>query len=77
VLQKAKNVSHLFFLFRSLTFTYDNSTSIGFSTYQTEPDIEDLLSILKSEVNNKKNKNVEVLHLVCNITRRLNGKWIK
>eukprot|EP00095_Tigriopus_kingsejongensis_P011180 maker-scaffold456_size166325-snap-gene-0.28 protein:Tk11180 transcript:maker-scaffold456_size166325-snap-gene-0.28-mRNA-1 annotation:"type i inositol- -bisphosphate 4-phosphatase-like" len=39
----------------------------------SEPLVEDLLAILKNEVNNRKNKNVEILHLASNITRRLQG----
>ena len=41
--------------------------------YETEPVVDDLLSILKNEVHNRKNKNVEVLQLAENITRRMNG----
>ena len=39
-----------------------------------EPQIEDLLSILKGEVNNKKSKNVDILHLSSIIVRRMSGK---
>ena len=45
--------------------------------YETEPLVEDLLCILKNEVHNRKNKNVEVLQLAENITRRMNGMLIK
>ena len=45
--------------------------------YETEPVVDDLLSILKNEVHNRKNKNVEVLQLAENITRRMNGMLIK
>ena len=38
--------------------------------------MQDLLSILKNEVHNRKNKNVEVLQLAENITRRINGNFI-
>ncbi|CAB4066700.1 unnamed protein product [Lepeophtheirus salmonis] len=43
------------------------------SSYTFESEIDDLLSILKNEVHNKKNKNVEILHLASNISRRLSG----
>ncbi len=39
-----------------------------------EPDVEDLLAILKNEVGTKKNKNVDVLQLAEQIVRRLAGK---
>ncbi|XP_059080345.1 inositol polyphosphate-4-phosphatase type I A-like isoform X1 [Tigriopus californicus] len=38
-----------------------------------EPQLEDLLAILKNEVNNRKIQNVEILHLASAITRRLQG----
>ena len=38
-----------------------------------EPQVEDLLAILKHEVSTKKNKNVDVLHLASQIVRRLSG----
>ncbi len=43
------------------------------SFHPHEPDLEDLLSILKNEVFNKKNKNVEVLQLAANVARRMSG----
>lgn len=42
--------------------------------YSNEPQIDDLLAILKNEVHNRKNKNVDILHLSSNIVRRLMGK---
>lgn len=39
-----------------------------------EPALDDLFAILKNEVNNRKNKNVEILHLSSLIVRRLAGK---
>ena len=50
---------------------------LGGSVLELEPQIEDLLSILKNEVHNRKNKNVEVLQLAENITRRMNGKFLQ
>ena len=41
--------------------------------YSNEPDVSDLLSILKGEVSNKRNKNVDVLQLSSQIVRRLSG----
>ena len=42
--------------------------------YSNEPDVVDLLSILKGEVSNKRNKNVDVLQLSSQIVRRLSGE---
>ena len=39
-----------------------------------EPEVDDLMNILKNEVNTKKNKNVDILHLANYICRRLTGK---
>ena len=39
----------------------------------SEPQIDDLLAILKNEVHTRKNKNVDILHLASNIVRRLSG----
>ena len=55
-------------------FKFLNFIITGTSTYHNEPVIEDLLSILKNEVSNRKNKNVEILHLASNICRRMQGK---
>ena len=49
---------------------------LGGSALELEPQVQDLLSILKNEVHNRKNKNVEVLQLAENITRRINGNLI-
>ena len=38
--------------------------------------VEDLLSILKNEVANKKNKNVDILSLSSQICLKLNGKCL-
>ena len=43
---------------------------------ELEPLVEDLLSILKNEVHNRKNKNIEALQLAENITRRMNGRYL-
>ena len=48
---------------------------LGGSSLELEPLVEDLVSILKNEVHNRKNKNVEVLQLAQNITRRMNGRY--
>ena len=48
----------------------------GGSVLELEPLVEDLLSILKNEVHNRKNKNIEVLQLAENITRRMNGRYL-
>ena len=37
--------------------------------------VEDLLSILKNEVANKKNKNVDILSLSSQICLKLNGRF--
>ncbi len=50
------------------------SLSSGMSMSPSEPQIEDLLAILKNEVSTRKNKNVEVLHLASNVVRRLSGE---
>ena len=44
--------------------------------YSNEPQIDDLLAILKNEVHNRKNKNVDILHLSSNIVRRLMGEFL-
>merc|ERR1711988_1004925 len=38
-----------------------------------EPDVDDLLNIMKDAVHCKKNKNVDILHLASQICRRLHG----
>jgi hypothetical protein len=38
-----------------------------------EPAVDDLLAILKNEVSNRKNKNVDILHLASAISRRMQG----
>merc|ERR1712098_51164 len=38
-----------------------------------EPDVDDLLNIMKDAVHCKKNKNVDILHLASQICRRLQG----
>ena len=39
-----------------------------------EPDVDDLLNIMKDAVHCKKNKNVDILHLASQICRRLHGE---
>ena len=51
------------------------SLSGQFSSGNDEALIEDLLSILKNEVGNKKNKNVDILSLSSQICLKLNGEW--
>ena len=50
------------------------SLSGQFSSGNDEALIEDLLSILKNEVGNKKNKNVDILSLSSQICLKLNGE---
>ena len=40
-----------------------------------EPDVDDLLNIMKDAVHCKKNKNVDILHLASQICRRLHGEF--
>ena len=40
-----------------------------------EPDVDDLLNIMKDAVHCKKNKNVDILHLASQICRRVHGKF--
>ena len=47
---------------------------LGFSTtFANEPDVDDLLAIMKDAVHTKKNKNVDILLLASQICRRLHG----
>ena len=52
------------------------SVSGHFSTSNDEMVVEDLMSILKNEVANKKNKNVDILSLSSQICLKLNGKCL-
>ena len=45
-----------------------------FSVVDDEAQVDDLMSILKNEVGNKRNKNVDVLSLASQICLKLNGK---
>ena len=54
-----------------------HSLSGQLSTGNDEALIEDLLSILKNEVSNKKNKNVDILSLSSQICLKLNGEWYR
>ena len=45
-----------------------------FSVVDDEAQVDDLMSILKNEVGNKRNKNVDILSLASQICLRLNGK---
>ena len=47
---------------------------LGFSSVSNEPDVDDLLNIMKDAVHCKKNKNVDILHLSSQICRRVQGK---
>ena len=60
---------------KSYQILQTNEYFLGGSVLELEPQVEDLLSILKNEVHNRKNKNVEVLQLAENITRRMNGNF--
>ena len=51
-----------------------NECCSGHSQNNDEALIDDLMSILKNEVSNKKNKNVDVLSLSSQICLKLNGK---
>lgn len=46
----------------------------GMASFSHEPQIDDLLNILKDAVHCKKNKNVDILHLSSQICRRIHGK---
>ena len=80
-LDNFKTVAEYHRRYKKLRLPTDSACQNGFrgtlkrgSAYETEPLIEDLLSILKNEVqHNRKNKNVEVLQLAANITRRMKG----
>jgi len=43
------------------------------TSMSNEPDVDDLLNIMKDAVHCKKNKNVDILHLASQICRRLHG----
>ena len=45
-----------------------------FSVVDDEAQVDDLMSILKNEVGNKRNKNVDILSLASQICLKLNGK---
>ena len=67
------NVRNIFELLKS-SFPHYSINFSGQSVYTNEPQLEDLLAILKNKVSNKRNKNVEILQLAEQICRRLSGK---
>ena len=58
----------------SNNFLYYYNECSGHSQNNDEALIDDLMPILKNEVSNKKNKNVDVLSLSSQICLKLNGK---
>jgi len=79
-LDNFKTISEYYRRYKKLDLPTSSTCQNGFggklkrgSALELEPQVQDLLSILKNEVHNRKNKNVDVLQLAENITRRING----